>query len=32
MFESVESRQQAKCACSCLKGGRMPDYQVSKRD
>ncbi len=25
-----ESRQQAKCACCRLKGGWMPDYQVSK--
>ena len=30
MFEPVESRQQAKCACCRLKGGRMPDYQVSR--
>ena len=31
VFKPFESRQQAKCACCCLKGGRMPDYQVSKR-
>ena len=32
VFEPVESREQAKCVCCRLKGGRMLDYQVSKRD
>ena len=32
VFKPFESRQQAKCACCRLKGGRMPDYRVSKGD